>query len=93
MSRERVTETHAQFPLLQLFYDPLAPHPVVVSVPIDWSLTGEIYITYTSVASLRDALRVLDFASNAVADEVHLAEKEIHEAEARKKKDPPFKVG
>lgn len=81
---KRPTEQAVQFPLLNIIYDPLSPHTVLVVCRDDWGLTGEVDIRYTSQQSLIDFNNVLQFAQNAVADEIDLLSKEW-KAEQEKK--------
>lgn len=67
---KRPVEEQLMFPLLSVTYDPLSPTPVVVEMQMDWGLTGEVQIRYTTLQSLKDMNNVLQFLQNAVADEI-----------------------
>ena len=86
---KRPTEQQVQFPLLNLIYDPLSPHTVLVVVHEDWGLTGAVDIRYTSQQSLIDFNHVLQFAQNAVADEIDVLSKEW-KAHVKKEGSKPF---
>jgi len=86
----RSTETQMHFPLLNVIYDPLANNTVLVTMQMDWGQTGDVDIRYTSLQSLIDAARVLDFARNAVADEILAGKKRLAKNGNGKEKDQPF---
>lgn len=86
---KRPVENQLQFPLLNVIYDPLAEHTVLVTMPLDWGKNGDVDIRYTSLQSLKDLAHILDFARNAIADEIFEAESIIKGA-GMKKGDVPF---
>lgn len=85
----RPTEKQTEFPLLEITYDPLGAHPVTVLMSMDWGLTGEVVIKYTTDQSLIDFNELLQFAQNAVADEVPIKKWKAH-AKSKQKNTPPF---
>lgn len=82
---KRPTEAQLEFPLLSILFDPLAVNAVQIELQMDWGMTGEIVITYSTLQSLEDLLVVWDFARNAVADELLSSSKEVAR-KARKEK-------
>jgi len=87
---ERPVERQISFPLLAISYDPLSQHHIVLEMQMDWGLTGEVTLSYTTLASLQDFNRVLQYAQNAVADELIEAKAKASLAKNVRKKDPPF---
>lgn len=86
---KRAVEVQLEFPLVTVIYDPLGLNTVVLEVQMDWGLTGEVQLKYTTLQSLKDFNRVLQHAQNYVADEV--VEQDKRERLERKRKDaPPF---
>jgi len=86
---KRPTEVQLEFPLMTIVFDPLSMTTVVLEVQMDWGLTGEVQLKYTTLQSLKDFHRLNQFVVNHVADEI--AEREKFERQERKRKEaPPF---
>lgn len=86
---KRPVEKPLEFALMTVTFDPLGINVVVLEVPMDWGLTGEVHLKYTTLRSLKDFNHVLQHAQNFVADEI--VEKDKQERlELKRKNAPPF---
>lgn len=83
---KRPTEKQMEFPLFSLTYDPLATNAVVIELEMDWGLTGEAHIKFTSLQSLEDLNRVLQFVQNALADRI-VHERWVQKRQVKRKPD------
>lgn len=80
---KRPIEKQMEFPVLEIIAHPAGAHPVSVILEGDWYLTGETNLSYTTQQSLEDAMRLLDYARNHMADELLALQK-------KGRNDPPF---
>lgn len=78
----RPVETEVDIPALAIVCFPDQMFPLSITVPADWFMTGEVEINAATEESMEAACRLIDYARNALADELLRRQK--------RSVDPPF---